>query len=593
MTQLDSAQAALERALELGKRLSEVRVLARSYLGLGLVNIHREKSEDARESLIEAQVIVEQRGLDELAWRVDLALARAAELDGLEGEALEAAERAMAKVEAMRAAIAAEGLKSGFMEDKSQIYALAAALHLRRGNSSEALNVAERSRSRTFLDLLQSHRISRKAGLEAKIEAEEANLSRRISKLRIERDWLKAKGPQRTPEENLLLNQYIVELDSLETSYNHLLEEIESQHPGYRGLVAVDPEPPESIQARLRSGESLLEYYPISDGMVIFVVNSGKIKAKFVPISEDSLASLVFSLRNRLNNKLSIQEGAKTLYEWLIAPINGDLAGCYHLIIVPSGPLHYLPFALLQDESGNYLLDEFTLSFAPSASIFAFCRERSGQKPTIEKYPLLALGNPDTDLPQESLFFSEKEVTSIGFAFINAEMLLGNEAKESVLFEEAPNSSAVHLACHGIFDASNPMFSSLFLAPGGGEDGRLEMLEIFDLNLDHCSLVTLSACESGLGKVGGGEEIVGLTRSFIYAGSPRVISTLWKVDDLATAVLVKQFYRYLKSGMTPAGALRRAQQHVRRRIHSHPAYWAAFRLTGEPGGMLINAEVLN
>ena len=110
------------------------------------------------------------------------------------------------------------------------------------------------------------------------------------------------------------------------------------------------------------------------------------------------------------------------------------------------------------------------------------------------------------------------------------------------------------------------------------------MFEVFDLNLDHCDLVTLSACESGLGGISGGEEIVGLNRAFIYAGSPRVISTLWKVDDLATAVLTKHFYRNLQSGMNYARALQKAQQHLKERIHSHPAYWAAFQLNGEPGG---------
>jgi CHAT domain-containing protein len=149
----------------------------------------------------------------------------------------------------------------------------------------------------------------------------------------------------------------------------------------------------------------------------------------------------------------------------------------------------------------------------------------------------------------------------------------------------APNAGMLHIACHGVFDSKNPEFSTLFLAHQGDDDGdgRLEMHEIFGLNLDNCSLITLSACESALGGISGGDEIIGLNRAFIYAGSPRVISTLWEVDDLGTAVLMKKFYRHIRAGLSPSEALRLAQQHVRRRIHSHPAYWAAFILTGEPG----------
>jgi CHAT domain-containing protein len=96
-----------------------------------------------------------------------------------------------------------------------------------------------------------------------------------------------------------------------------------------------------------------------------------------------------------------------------------------------------------------------------------------------------------------------------------------------------------------------------------------------------------------LGGIAGGDEIIGFNRSFIYAGSPRVISSLWKVDDLATAILAKIFYRGLKSGLTPAKALQSAQKHIRDRINTHPSYWAAFQLTGEPQGSLTKTSLSN
>lgn len=581
--ELDSAQAALDSALNLGKQLGEDRVRARSLLGLGIVQTRKSNFRNATEDLMQAKIIAGERNLNELGWRIELALARAENLVGKEDNALKAAESAMATVETLRSTIAAEDLRSGFMEDKEEIYTLAVSLLLKQSRISDALDVTERAKSRTFLDILQNGRIDRNAGLDAKTRAEEARLSGAISKLQVEISWLASKGGDRTPEEDELFERHKATNDSLQKAYGRLLEDIESIHPGYREIVAVNPESCEEIQRRLEVGEVLIEYFPLPDVLVIFAVKRDEIRAYTVAIKEDSLKSEVLSLRRRLEKKLSVRGESQALFESLIAPLGESLKDAEHLVIIPNGWLHYLPFALLQDRTGGYLLDKFTLSLAPSASVFAFCRDQSKHKRSMDDPQVLAFGNPSTDLLQESLFFAEKEVESIDFTFPHSRDFLGGQARESALINEGQSADIVHLACHGLFNAPSPIFSTLFLAPGDGENGQLQMFEIFNLHLDRCGLVTLSACESGLGGLSGGDEIIGLSRAFIYAGSPRVISTLWKVDDLASAVLVKHFYRNLKSGMTPTQALQKAQQHVRDRIQAHPAYWAAFQLTGEPG----------
>lgn len=136
-----------------------------------------------------------------------------------------------------------------------------------------------------------------------------------------------------------------------------------------------------------------------------------------------------------------------------------------------------------------------------------------------------------------------------------------------------------HFATHGELNESEPLSSAVLLVPGGGEDGRLEVREVFGLDL-RARLVVLSACETGLGKLSRGDELVGLQRAFLYAGTPAVVTTLWKVDDRASYELVRAFYDRL-DGAGPVAALRQAQIEALRAF-PHPFAWAAFGLTGVP-----------
>jgi len=186
------------------------------------------------------------------------------------------------------------------------------------------------------------------------------------------------------------------------------------------------------------------------------------------------------------------------------------------------------------------------------------------------------LGNRSLELP-----FAEKEIQSIRMSYNNVNSYLNSDATESVFKSNSGDANIILLSCHGEFDPVNPLFSALLLTGDAENDGRLEAHEIFELDMD-ASIVAMSACETGLGAIRGGDEVVGLMRSFIYAGSASLLSSLWKVDDLATAVLMKRFFRYMKEpGMSKSGALRQAQRLVRDEINSHPAFWAAFNVSGD------------
>ena len=166
-----------------------------------------------------------------------------------------------------------------------------------------------------------------------------------------------------------------------------------------------------------------------------------------------------------------------------------------------------------------------------------------------------------------------------------AEVLIGSAATEAAFRRDAPARRVLHLATYGVLNKQNPLFSYVELAPGAGDDGRLEVHEVFGLALS-ADLVVLSACQTGLGSgaladVPAGDDWVGLTRAFLHAGAAHVVATLWPVDDWATAALMEQFYRGYGGGGDPVGALARAQrQLLGQPATSDPFYWAGFVAVG-------------
>jgi CHAT domain-containing protein len=211
----------------------------------------------------------------------------------------------------------------------------------------------------------------------------------------------------------------------------------------------------------------------------------------------------------------------------------------------------------------------------PSASVLPFLKDRKKK----EGSTLLALGNPDLGDPKYDLKFAQEEAVAIAKAFPRSTLLVRKQASKAALKTLGPQFTYLHFATHGKFDPDAPLKSGLLLANEGQENGFLSLGELYSLRLN-ADLVTLSACETGLGKVSNGDDVVGLTRGFLYAGSSSIVASLWEVDDLATSTLMTAFYANLKKSDKQEG-LRQAQLTTRQR-YPHPYYWAAFQLTGLP-----------
>jgi CHAT domain-containing protein len=242
--------------------------------------------------------------------------------------------------------------------------------------------------------------------------------------------------------------------------------------------------------------------------------------------------------------------------------------------ILPDGALWRVPFHALIDRSGKHLIERAAIAYSPSLALTKRCDSiRPAQK------TLLVFGDPFRDVNLDPLPEAETEARTIAKLYDEAQVRVGNEARESVFKDEASSYRVLHLAAHSILDDAAPMFSSIVLAASDAnplEDGLLEAREVADLRLG-AELVVLSACETARGAVAPGEGILGLSWAFLAAGVPATVVSQWKVGSASTSGLMIDFHRELRDGAAPAEALRAAMLALRRDPRwQHPFYWAPF-----------------
>jgi CHAT domain-containing protein len=264
------------------------------------------------------------------------------------------------------------------------------------------------------------------------------------------------------------------------------------------------------------------------------------------------------------------------LYRNLFATLE-DFVRHDRLIVIPHGALHYVPFHALLNRRG-YLIDQFEISYSPSAAVLKLCREMArrsessslNSKMSKGQGGLVALGLAQHDTPAVA-----GEIKTLASLFPDSVKLTGNRATRDNLMRAAPKAKYLHLASHGYFRRDNPMFSFLKLA-----DSNLNFYSLLDLKLN-AEMVTLSACHTGVNKVFPGDELHGLMRGFLHAGAPSLVASLWATSDASTAELMKQMYSRISVGASKREALRAAQLAVKDE-YGHPYYWAPFILMGNP-----------
>jgi hypothetical protein len=474
-------------------------------------------------------------------------------------------------------------MRASFLRDKTTAYEDLLLLHLAREDGEgtwRAFAVAERAKSRALADLLagvveKAPAVSDDPDLEEQLHGLQADLNATYNRL------LGVVGEDEDEVPVPDLQERAVELER-EISRLRLqatgTPDPFADHGALEG-DAVEQPPSDAV---------LLTYHIVGDEILAFVSVGSDIRV----FRNLGSVAVVTELLQRLNMQWDrfrvgpefveqhmalLERSARKLlshlYIVLVAPVEAFLeesglseatSAPGKLVIVPHGLLHQIPFHALFDGE-LYLLERFEISYAPSARVYSLCQQ---QAPRVTEKALV-MSVPDPLIPAVT-----QEARAVARHLAGAEVLNGGRATTEALRSASSGCDVLHLACHGLFRADNPMFSSLKLY-----DGWLTAADIMQLDLAGAR-VTLSACESGRNEVFAGDELIGLTRAFLGVGASTLVVSLWLVQDEATAKLMERYYERLREGSGPAEALRVAQLAIKAE-RPHPYYWAPFVLVGK------------
>lgn len=475
-------------------------------------------------------------------------------------------EKAAASIETMRSPLPAEEFRIAFLSDRLEPFQQLMKLAIAECRFADAFVWLERFRARALSDSMNL----------AGADGNGGRFGKEIAALREELNWhykrtnaADTANSERSSRAVIRLEKRIAELLRRAKSSSSAGSHFRNSRFLKKDLHA--------LQKKLGVKKALIEYVEVDGQLSAFVVTDRDVKFCDGLISSAEVGSLSRSLRSQFaplrhtgfgTSALLGSLEARTdqvlgrLHDKLIAPISALIAD-RDLVIIPAGPLHSVPLhALLSD--GKYLIEQRNVIYSPSAAVWQ--RLASGPKPKFAN--ALLLGYADEKIPMV-----HSEVERISKLVARANVLKGEQATVRGYLDGASEYDVVHLACHGVFRTDNPMFSSLHFA-----DGWMTANDVASHRIN-ASLVTLSACETGLAEMAAGDEILGLTRGFLSAGARNVVQSLWTVNDYATAELMTHFYAEIQRGRSIAASLRNAQTAMIGR-GDHPYHWAPFFLIG-------------
>ncbi len=547
--------------------------LAYAYVTLGRADVAMSWAQKAVDACGQSEV--------DCLWALNRRAAAHAAL-GHDESALSDLQSAMTKVESIRSRLVpADFLKQQFHVAQEDLFTRAIALQLRRGRHADALETAERARSRAFVDLLASRDLApRDAALPLVFRGAERGAAGRAG----------AGGSLRSD------------------------------------TAAAAATTTDLIATAKRLGSTLVAYWVTRDKVVIWVASpDGTVRSSQVDVRQSKLLELIRAttpfgadglppeqriagITTRGAASIAVQAASspawRELYDLLIKPVRNYLprSPAALLTIVPHGPLGALAFAGLQDERGGYLLEAFTLHYAPAGAALQFTAAQ--RRPAARQGRVLMVADPvpptlsTLDRPLPRLPGARDESRAIAALLPRARMTRfeGDAAAERVVRDAVADKAVLHFATHAIVRDDDPFSSFLALSRSGDDDGLLTAQEIYRLRLD-ADLVVLSACRSAGGRVTG-DGIATFARAFLYAGAPSIVASLWDVADEPTNRLVPAFYRSWLGGVSKARALRAAQLALLKELRAgtvridtpaglvslpeHPVFWAGFALIGEP-----------
>lgn len=548
-------------------------LLARVALQVGEPQVAAVETEAAAAKIIGLQTPV-------LAYQAHVLRAQLAQGRGDRLAALFSYREACKSLETMRSRLHSEELKISFVKNRLQVYEELVALHLsgEPGEipAAEAFGWMEAAKSRSMTEMIFQSGQTLPLG-----DSGQSELVRRIRDLREELNWYyhRIEQEQLRPEENspVRLQQLQEKALAQENELLRRIRELPAQERENAALEAPADFSLERLQAAIPADTALIEYYTAGERLVAAVVTRNKIE--IIPVS---VVSRVLHFLHLFRFQISkFRMGAayaqrfekpllqathghlEALYRELFAPLESHIHE-KHLVFVPHGALHFLPFHALRASDG-YLCDTHTISYAPSAMVFALCQEKTGK----DLRNSLVMGIPDERAPGIL-----SEVRSVAALLPHPELFLGSAATVDVLRQRGAESSLLHVATHGSYRQDNPMFSCIRMG-----DGYLNLYDLYQMRLPS-KLVTLSGCATGMNFVSAGDELLGLQRGLFCAGATSLLLSLWDVHDQSTAKLMQAFYKNYMENQNLAAALQTAMQQLREE-NPHPYFWAPFVLVGK------------
>lgn len=518
--------------------------------------------------------------------------------------------KAIEFMEEINSNIKVEDTQMQYLVGKEDVYGIMVLTCLSLKKYDEAVSYVERGKSRVLLNMLSNARLNLDDADKALVDRKR-ELEQLVTKLQFEpsgnmtiSNFRQLDAKRKNPSEQM--KQYTEELARIN-------QEIKNSSKEWRTMQFVPPVDFETLRKQIHNGSVgtterplLIEYFVVADVVIAFLIPAynGPPSLTIQPIawnqeiSQEWLQTFHEKLHPSAPQKpdKETKNDLSTLYMMLIFPILKIIQAWQStqqptiLHFSPHKFLHALPLHAAYDETRQrFLIEDYPIAYTPAASLLHFWQTPEKRRRTLES-DALVFGNPTGDLPQ-----TEIEAKAVAEMWQVQPYL--REAARKALLIDADSSAVVdkgvlHLSCHGVFDFENPILTHLRLA----NHERLDLNEILSLPLEQANLVVLSACQSAVGKQGGGDELIGLTRSFLYAGTPSVIASLWNVNDESTRELMISFYRHWRDRkMNKARALQQAQIDYLRRHrdepqkqskkarfrHYHPYYWASFVLVGD------------
>lgn len=537
--------------------------------------------------------------------------------------AAQALEQSIDIIEELRGDLSSVDVRTSFVTNKFYIYESLISLLVERKDVVRAFEFVERAKARSFLDMLGNKAVGEgkeRSPAVQELVAREQDLQRRISEI------------VGNTDSSAVLGELIA-------AHQRTLTALREQDPEYASVKSIDPIPVARLRELLDDSTAVLEYFIGEFDAFVFLVRRDTIVVRPISVFEENfniddqveklrrtlyydfpMRKLGFLRERRLGEGLSSEEALRAwraaptdpiwqtglidMYSRLFVPVRDGLDGIRQLYIVPHGPLHHLPFqALLPPQHMDldarahmqrprFLIEDYAIAYLPSASVLSFALRKNLSRASLA----LVVGDPvyaDPKYRRRPLEGALVEADTVARYATHALVLKREEAEEQVVKSVAGAMDLLHFATHGELNKEDPMQSRILLAaaqPDSVNNGDLTVAKIFNLDLN-AVLVTLSACQTAqlageTGSVSLGDDLVGLTRSFMYAGTPSVVASLWVVDDAATLAWMRAFYdAWLHDGISKMQAARRAALAMLADPGDpdwvFPYFWAAFVYLGD------------